>query len=62
MVHSSTFGQGAYAMAAGIATLHVFEDEGLVENSRRLGELLLDGLKELADRFELVKEVRGGDS
>lgn len=59
VVHSSTFGQGAYAMAAGIATLHVFEEEGLVENSRRMGELLLDGLRELAGRFELVKEVRG---
>ena len=59
VVHSSTFGQGAYAMAAGIATLHVFEEESLVENSRRMGELLLEGLRELADRFELVKDVRG---
>ena len=59
VVHSSTFGQGAYAMAAGIATLHVLEEEGLVENSRRMGELLLEGLRELADRFELVKDVRG---
>jgi acetylornithine/succinyldiaminopimelate/putrescine aminotransferase len=59
VVHSSTFGQGAYAMAAGIATLHVFEEEGLVENSRRMGELLLEGLRELAGRFELVKDVRG---
>ena len=59
VVHSSTFGQGAYAMAAGIATLHVLEEEGLVENSRRMGELLLEGLRELAGRFELVKDVRG---
>ncbi len=59
VVHSSTFGQGAYAMAAGLATLHVFEEEGIVENSRRMGALLLDGLKELAGRFELISEVRG---
>ena len=46
-------------MAAGIATLHVFEQESLVENSRQMGELLLEGLRELAGRFELVKDVRG---
>lgn len=46
-------------MAAGLATLHVFEEEGIVENSRRMGALLLDGLKELAGRFELISEVRG---
>ena len=59
VVHSSTFGQGAYAMGAGLAALHVFEDEGIVENSRRMGELLLEGLQELAGKFELISEVRG---
>ncbi|MEC7921942.1 MAG: aminotransferase class III-fold pyridoxal phosphate-dependent enzyme, partial [Planctomycetota bacterium] len=59
VVHSSTFGQGAYAMGAGLAALHVLEDEGLVENSRRMGELLLAGLQELAGKFELIREVRG---
>jgi len=59
VVHSSTFGQGALAMAAGLATLHVLEAEGLVANSERMGELLMTGLRDLARRFELVREVRG---
>lgn len=59
VVHSSTFGQGALAMVAGLATLAVIDDERLVERSFRLGRLLLDGLAGLRDRFELIKEVRG---
>ena len=59
VVHSSTFGQGALAMVAGLATLHVIDEEKLVENSRRMGELLLSGLRDLAGRFEMIREVRG---
>jgi acetylornithine/succinyldiaminopimelate/putrescine aminotransferase len=59
MVHSSTFGQGALAMVAGLATLHVLDEERLVENSARLGDLLMAGLRELQQRFEFMKEVRG---
>jgi ornithine--oxo-acid transaminase len=59
VVHSSTFGQGAYAMVAGLATLHVIDEERLVENSARMGDLLVKGLLELKERFELVRDVRG---
>jgi acetylornithine/succinyldiaminopimelate/putrescine aminotransferase len=59
VVHSSTFGQGAFAMVAGLATLHVIQTEGLVENARRMGDLLMRGLLDLKERYELVKEVRG---
>src|SRR4029453_15800192 len=59
VVHSSTFGQGAYAMVAGLAALDVIDEEGLVENSRRMGALLLQGLLEQKERFELMKDVRG---
>jgi ornithine--oxo-acid transaminase len=59
VVHSSTFGQGAFAMVAGLASLHVIDEEKLVENARRMGELLMKGLLELKERYELIKEVRG---
>ncbi len=59
VVHSSTFGQGALAMVAGLATLSVIDDEKLVERSDRLGRAMFDGLTELKKRFELIKEVRG---
>lgn len=59
VIHSSTFSQGSLAMVAGIATLHVLEEEKIVENAFRMGELLMKGLRDLQGRFELIKEVRG---
>lgn len=59
VIHSSTFGQGAYAMVAGLATLHVLDEENLVERSRKMGELLMGGLLELKERFELIRDIRG---
>jgi len=57
--HSNTFGQNDLAMAAGLATLHVLEEENLIERSARMGEYLMNGLKDLADRYELLHEIRG---
>ncbi len=57
--HGSTFGGNDLAAAAGLATLRVLEREGLVERSRRLGELLLELTRPLVERYEVVREVRG---
>ena len=35
VVHGSTFAKNDMAMAAGLATLAVFEDEQVIENSAR---------------------------
>lgn len=59
MVHSTTFKGGTLAMAAGLASLAVLEDEGLAENAARVGERLSAGLRELADRYEVLADVRG---
>jgi ornithine--oxo-acid transaminase len=59
LVHSASFGANAQAMAAGLATLHVLETEGIVENARRTGELLRSRLAALKDRYELLHDVRG---
>jgi len=59
VVHSSTFGQNALAMAAGLASLQVLEEEKLVERSAQRGERLLAGLRELQTRHEFILEVRG---
>jgi ornithine--oxo-acid transaminase len=59
LVHDSTFGSNAQAMAAGLATLHVMDAEGTVENARKTGEQLQSRLAELVDRYELLHEVRG---
>jgi acetylornithine/succinyldiaminopimelate/putrescine aminotransferase len=59
VVHSSTFGRNNLAMACGLATLAVIEDESLVENAARMGELLLSKLEELKQRHSVIKEIRG---
>jgi ornithine--oxo-acid transaminase len=59
LVHDSTFGSGAAAMAAGLASLAVIEEEGLVENAQRTGDALRAALQEMVDRYELLGEVRG---
>ncbi|WP_375502829.1 aspartate aminotransferase family protein [uncultured Jatrophihabitans sp.] len=59
LVHDSTFGSNAQAMAAGLATLHVLEHEDVVENARVVGAELQRRLTELVPRYELLHEVRG---
>ncbi len=59
VVHSSTFGRNNLAMACGLATLQVIEDERLVERARETGAALIARLRELQQRHSLIKEVRG---
>ncbi len=44
---------------AGLATLDYIQSHGLVENARRVGLDLLDGLQALARRHPLIGDVRG---
>ena len=39
VVHSTTFGRNNLAMACGLAALEVLDDEKLIENSARMGQL-----------------------
>jgi ornithine--oxo-acid transaminase len=59
LVHSASFGANAQAMAAGLATLAVMEDEQIVANARRTGDLFRERLAALVDRYELLHDVRG---
>jgi ornithine--oxo-acid transaminase len=59
VVHGSTFSKNDLAMAAGLATLAVFEDEKLIERAADLGERLITNLRRRLSDFEFVKEVRG---
>lgn len=58
-VHGSTFSKNDLAMAAGLATLAVLEDEQLVARAATLGDALIEGLRRRLGGFELVKDVRG---
>ena len=59
VVHGSTFAKNDLAMAAGIATLEVIEDEKLVENAATQGRRLMASLEAMQRRYELIKDVRG---
>ena len=51
----TTFGGNHLACAAAIAVLEIFEQENLVENARKVGEYLMEELKQIPG----IKEVRG---
>ena len=55
----STFGGNPVACAAALAVLDVIEDEGLVRNAAEVGAYLRLGLARVAERHDLVGEVRG---
>ena len=55
--HGSTYGGNPVGAAVARAALAVLQDEGLVENSARLGEYALGRLRSV--RSPLVREVRG---
>ncbi len=57
-VHQSTFGRNRLSMAAGLATLRVIERDGLVEHAARMSAVLVDGLAELQQRYEMIKQIR----
>jgi len=59
MVHDSTFGSNAAAMAAGLATLAVIEDEQLVSNAERTGTVLMQALRDATEIYEMLADVRG---
>ncbi|MBF6043781.1 aminotransferase class III-fold pyridoxal phosphate-dependent enzyme [Streptomyces sp. NRRL B-1677] len=59
LVHSASFGANAQAMAAGLAVLSVLEDEQVVANARRTGDLLRTRLAALTGKYELLHDVRG---
>ena len=58
--HSNTFGGGSLAMAVGLKSLELLEDEGLTARSQRLGAVGLERLKHLAATYpNFFHEVRG---
>jgi hopanoid-associated sugar epimerase len=57
--HSTTFGRNQLAMVAGLATLAAFDDEDIVGRAERTGDDLQEKLRRLAERYELIQDVRG---
>jgi 4-aminobutyrate aminotransferase-like enzyme len=56
---SSSYGGNPLAAAAGAASLKIIEEENLVENSKRVGALMLKELETWVDRYSFVGTARG---
>ncbi len=55
----NTFGANSVAIAAGAAVLEVIERDDLLANARDVGRHLRAGLLAIADRFPVMRSVRG---
>jgi 4-aminobutyrate aminotransferase / (S)-3-amino-2-methylpropionate transaminase / 5-aminovalerate transaminase len=56
---SSSYGGNPMAGAAILASVTVIEEEGLVQNSERVGAFMLRRLREMQERYEFIGDVRG---
>ena len=57
--HASTFGGSPVVCAAALAVFEVMEDEGIIENVRRMGDYLRRELEKLPGEFPMIREIRG---
>ena len=57
--HVITFGGHPVASAAALKNIEIMENEGMVANAAKQGAYLLDGLKELKDKYLMIGDVRG---
>lgn len=56
---SSSYGGNPLAAAAGLGAVEAILGEKLVENSARVGAVLLDALKALQNKYRFIGDVRG---
>ncbi|AJM92045.1 aspartate aminotransferase family protein [Nitrosopumilus piranensis] len=57
--HSSTFGGNPISCAAGIAALKSITEDGLIENSEKMGKIFREGLEKLKENHTMIREIRG---
>jgi acetylornithine/N-succinyldiaminopimelate aminotransferase len=57
--HGTTFGGNPLAMRAGLTTIEVMEEDGLLDHAAAMGEVLMGGLRRELAGVDGVVEVRG---
>lgn len=57
--HATTFGGTPLACAAALAVIDVMEEEELLKNAARMGDLFMEKLRQVAAKYSFVSEVRG---
>ncbi|MEH6739498.1 MAG: aspartate aminotransferase family protein [Sulfitobacter sp.] len=58
-LHGFTYAGNPMACAAGLAVLEEMEDQNLIENAARMGDVLMAQLQSLMDRYPFIGDVRG---
>ena len=57
--HASTFGGNPVAAAAALAVIDVIEEDKILENVVKIGDLFREALQALVDKYDKLLEVRG---
>jgi acetylornithine/N-succinyldiaminopimelate aminotransferase len=57
--HGTTFGGNPLAMRAGVETLRIMREDGILENAARVGARLREGLERELGALPGVREIRG---
>lgn len=57
--HGGTYGGNPIGCAAALATIEIMKDPSFLENVQQRGEQLRNGLRELAEKYPLIGDVRG---
>jgi 4-aminobutyrate aminotransferase len=55
----STYGGNPVSSAVALENINIIQDEDLITNSEKIGNLFMKGLDELKEKFSLIGDVRG---
>src|SRR5690625_1783115 len=56
--HGFTYSGHPVACAVALENIRIIEEENLVENTRQMGKLLLDGFKKIEEETKIIGNVR----
>jgi acetylornithine/N-succinyldiaminopimelate aminotransferase len=56
--HGTTFGGGPLVSVAALTTLQIMEEEGLLENAAKMGEIMRNGFRQQLEGVAGVKDIR----
>lgn len=58
-VTNCTFGGNALAMSVGSSVLDYLEEHNVQANCKKIGKIMMDGLHEIQEKYEVIGDVRG---
>ena len=59
LLHTSTFGENTWAVAAGIAAINSIIELELPQKAKENGDYFIDKLNKLKEKNKIIKDVRG---